>query len=195
MNGITLHGGILNDAEIKALCEPKEYPAAPMIHPFIAQQDGHPSYGLGSFGYDIRLGNKFLVPIGGVNAVLDPVNFPRDHFREIEADGVLEIAPGSQVLAESVEMFQMPEDVFGVCYGKSTYARCGLLVNVTPLEPGWTGTLTLELANLSPLPIRLHVGQGIAQIFFFKGERPERTYTEKEAGGVYQNQVGVTLPR
>ena len=120
---------ILNDREIKALCMEDG-----MIKPFIPKQTGKPSYGLGSFGYDIRLGSRFLVPIGGVNVVLDPINFPRDHFREIEARDTLEIAPGSQVLAESVERFQMPDDIMAICTGKSSYARCGLLVNVTPLE-------------------------------------------------------------
>ncbi|HDJ29619.1 MAG TPA: dCTP deaminase [Candidatus Acetothermia bacterium] len=182
--------GILNDREIKALCVERG-----MIEPFVPRQEGKPSYGLGSFGYDLRLGSKFLVPIGGINAVLDPIDFPRGHFREIEVADTLEIAPGSQVLAESVERFRMPDDVAGVCWGKSSYARCGLLVNVTPLEPAWKGVLTLELANLSPLPIRLHVGQGIAQVVFFRGGRPEMTYAEKESGGIYQGQTGVTLPR
>ncbi len=167
----------------------------PMIAPFVPRQEGKPSYGLSSFGYDIRLGRRFLVPLGGVNAILDPVNFPREHFREIEADAVFELAPHSQVLAESVEVFHMPDDVLGVCWGKSSYARCGLLVNVTPLEPRWRGRLTLELANLSPLPIRLHVGMGIAQVVFFRGRRPLRGYDEKEAGGLYQDQPGVTFPR
>ena len=185
------HFGILSDQEIAALCQRNE----PMIAPFVARQEGRPSYGLGSFGYDLRLGKRFLVPLGGVTAILDPVDFPESHFREIEGDNVLEIAPNSQVLAESVERFHMPEDICGVCWGKSSYARCGLLVNVTPLEPGWRGVLTIELANLSPLPIRLHVGQGIAQVVFFRGTRPERTYAEKEAGGIYQDQRGVTLPR
>ena len=126
--------GILNDREIKALCE-----GAGMISPFVSKQAGKPSYGLGSFGYDMRLGSKFLVPIGGINAVLDPIDFPRGHFREIEVTDTLEIAPGSQVLAESVERFHIPDDVAGVCWGKSSYARCELLVNVTPLEPGWKG--------------------------------------------------------
>jgi len=189
--------GILNDQEIRTLCESAslQWPGEPMIHPFEATQKGKPSYGLGSFGYDLRLGSAFLVPIGGVNAVLDPINFPHAHFREIKEEDTLEIAPGSQVLAQSIEAFSMPDDVAGVCWGKSSYARCGLLVNVTPLEPGWKGVLTIELANLSPLPIRLHVGQGIAQVVFFRGNRPQRTYAEKEAGGVYQNQPGVTLPR
>ncbi len=182
---------LLSDREIAALCQGER----PMITPFLPRQEGKPSYGLSSFGYDIRLGRKFLVPLGGVNAVLDPVNFPRALFREIEVDGTFELAPHSQVLAESVETFWMPDDVLGVCWGKSSYARCGLLVNVTPLEPRWRGRLTLELANLSPLPIRLHVGQGIAQVVFFRGKRPARGYDEKEAGGLYQDQPGVTLPR
>ncbi len=182
---------LLSDREIAALCTGER----PMITPFVPRQEGKPSYGLGSFGYDIRLGRRFLVPLGGVNAVLDPVNFPRDLFREIEAEGVFELAPHAQVLAESVETFWMPDDVMGVCWGKSSYARCGLLVNVTPLEPRWRGKLTIELANLSPLPIRLHVGQGIAQVVFFRGQRPKRGYDEKEAGGLYQDQPGVTLPR
>ncbi len=181
---------LLSDKEIRELCEKDP----PMIRPFVPRQEGKPSYGLSSFGYDIRLGRRFLVPLGGVNAVLDPVNFPRELFREIEAEHVFELAPHSQVLAESVEVFHMPEDVMGVCWGKSSYARCGLLVNVTPLEPGWVGRLTLELANLSPLPIRLHIGRGIAQVVFFCGQRPLRCYTEKEAGGNYQNQPGVTPP-
>lgn len=184
-------GGILSDREIRALCNGE----VPMLSPFVATQEGRPSYGLGSYGYDLRLGNRFLAPLGGVNVVLDPVDFPHSHFRQIEVDGVFELSPNSQVLAESVEHFAMPDDVCGVCWGKSSYARCGLLVNVTPLEPGWRGVLTIELANVSPLPIRLHVGQGIAQVVFFRGARPDRTYGEKEAGGGYQDQTGVTLPR
>jgi len=183
--------GILSDRGIRSLC----IADSPMIEPFVPRQAGKPSYGLGSFGYDIRLGRRFLVPLGGVNAVLDPVVFPENHFRTIESDATFELSPNSQVLAESVERFRMPDDVCAVCWGKSSYARCGLLVNVTPLEPGWRGVLTIELANVSPLPIRLHIGQGIAQVVFFRGERPDRTYGEKEAGGVYQDQDGVTLPR
>lgn len=133
---------ILSDKEIRELCEREP----PMISPFVPRQEGKPSYGLGSFGYDIRLGRKFLVPLGGVNAVLDPLDFPRALFREMEVDGVFELAPHSQVLAESIEWFNMPEDVMGVCWGKSSYARCGLLVNVTPLEcfDDRTEILTLE---------------------------------------------------
>ena len=186
-----MRGAPLSDKELVALCSGGE----PMIEPFIPNQAGKPSYGLSSFGYDLRLGSRFLVPLGGVNTVLDPVNFPQAHFREVTAGETFDLAPHSQVLAESVETFKMPSDVLGLAFGKSSYARCGLLCNLTPLEPGWRGKLTLELANLSPLPIRLHVGHGIAQVVFFRGERPGRTYGEKEAGGVYQDQPGAMLPR
>lgn len=187
---MTTHG-ILSDQEIAALCEAE--PA--MLSPFIARQEGKPSYGLGSFGYDLRLGRRILVPLGGVDVVLDPVQFPKGHFRTLDVEGTFDLPPNSQALAESVERFQMPDDVCGVCWGKSSYARCGLLVNVTPLEPGWRGILTIALANVSPHPIRLHIGQGIAQVVFFRGVRPRRTYGEKEAGGGYQDQTGVMLPR
>jgi dCTP deaminase len=149
--------GVLCDHEITELCSTDP----PMLDRFIPEQRGKPSYGLGSFGYDLRLGKRFLVPLGGVNQVLDPIDFPTHHFREYIAEDTLELLPGSQVLSESVEWFNMPDDICGVCWGKSSYARCGLLVNVTPLEPGWKGILTLELANVSPYPIRLHVGQGM----------------------------------
>jgi len=181
---------ILNDKQIRELClkEPM------MISPFAGKQLGKPSWGLGSFGYDIRLGENFLVPIGGMSAILDPVGFPKDMFYKITKKDYFVLAPGTQVLAESMEIFNIPDDVMGICTGKSSYARCGLLVNTTALENGWAGRLTLELANLSPQPIRLHVNQGIAQVVFFRGDRPMRTYAEKEAGGMYQNQKGATLP-
>ena len=183
--------GVLCDHEIAELCSGEQ----PMLDRFIPDQRGKPSYGLGSFGYDLRLGKRFLVPLGGVNQVLDPIDFPTHHFREYIAEDTLELLPGSQVLSESVEWFNMPDDVCGVCWGKSSYARCGLLVNVTPLAPGWKGILKTELVNVSLYPIRLHIGQGIAQVVFFRGRRPKRTYAEKESGGEYQNQSGVTLPK
>ncbi len=183
--------GMLPDHEIAQLCSGDQ----PMLEPFIHDQRGKPSYGLGSFGYDLRLGNHFLVAIGSVNEILDPVDFPENHFREYEAGDTFELLPHSQVLSESVEWFNMPADVCAVCWGKSSYARCGLVVNITPLEPGWKGILTMALINVSRSPIRLHVGQGIAQVVFFRGRRPNRTYAEKESGGGYQNQPGVTLPK
>jgi len=182
--------GLLSDEEIAALCAGDP----PLITPFVPRQEGKPSYGLGSFGYDIRLGRKFLLPLAGAAFVLDPMGSQPEAFREVEADRAFELAPGSWVLAESVEIFHLPGDVLGLCWGKSSYARLGLLVNATPLEPGWQGRLTLSLANLSPFPIRLRVGAGIAQVVFFRGHHPRRTYTEKESGGLYQGQPGITLP-
>lgn len=185
-----MKGTPLSDREILALCSGPR----PMIAPFVPARR-KPSYGLSSFGYDIRLGSRFLVPPGRGQrgsrpGQLSPGPLPGGGGR---AD--VRPRPHSQVLAESVEVFDMPEDVVGLAVGKSSYARCGLLCNLTPLEPRWRGRLTLELANLSPLPIRLHVGQGIAQVVFFRGERPARAYDEKESGGTYQDQKGVTLPQ
>jgi dCTP deaminase len=181
----------LSDREIAALARANP----PLIAPFVPRQEGKPSYGLGSFGYDIRLGSRFLVPDAGSALTLDPRATPREAFREVVYETVFELPPGAFVLGESVEQFALPADVLGLCFGKSSYARCGLLAHVTPLEPDWRGRLTMALINNSPLPIRLHIGQGIAQIVFFRGERPTRTYSEKESGGAYQDQIGVTLPR
>ena len=183
---------ILNDKQIRELCwTPEE---CSMIHPYIDSQIGKPSYGLSSFGYDMRLGSKFLLA-SRIDLIADPLDYHPDLCRVLTREDEFILHPGHHVLAESVERFNMPADVFGMCFGKSSFARCGLLVNVTPLEPGWEGVLTLELANVSPNPIRLHVGKGIAQVVFFRGERPDRTYTEKESGGIYQGQTGVTVPQ
>ena len=183
---------ILNDVQIRELCE-NIY--APMLVPFVRDQRGKPSYGLDSFGFDLRLGNKFLVHKAHTSDTLDPLKDNSHLFKELIEDKIFYLAPHTQVLAETVEWFNMPADVVSIVLGKSSMARLGLLVNATPAEPNWKGRLTLELANLSPLPIALHVGQGIAQALFYRGERPDRTYTEKEAGGQYQNQSGVTLPQ
>jgi len=182
--------GILNDMQIRGLCEATDYP---MISPFIGYQEGKPSYGLGSFGFDIRLGKNFLLA-SRIDIIADPIDYDSNLCHVLKREDEFILHPGHHVLTESVETFNMPNDVCGVCYGKSSYARCGLLTNLTPLEPGWKGILTLELANVSPNPIRLHVGKGIAQVVFFRGDRPDRTYTEKESGGIYQNQIGVTVP-
>ena len=184
-------GAPLSDREITMLCTGPR----PMLAPFVPHQQGKPSYGLGSFGYDIRLGSRFLVPEEGSGMILDPKGTPAEAFRRIACEGTLELPPGAFVLGESVEQFAPPVDIVGLCFGKSSYARCGLVVNVTPLEPGWRGKLTMALINTSPLPIRLHIGQGIAQVVFLRGERPTRTYSEKESGGAYQDQTGVTLPQ
>ena len=165
-----------------------------MLNPFISEQRGKPSYGLGSAGVDLRLGETFLLHKPHLSGTLDPLNVNNDLFKEVHEKEVFYLQPHTQVLAESVEWFNMPENVMSIILGKSSYARLGLLVNATPAENSWKGRLTLELGNLSSLPIVLHVGQGIAQALFFKVNRPERTYTEKESGGIYQNQQGVQLP-
>jgi len=184
----------LPDYEIKELCERDP----PMISPFVPRQEGRPTYGLSSIGYDIRLGRKFLVPkFSGVNLVLDPRRFPREMFASVELDKnekTIELAPHSSILAESLEHFVMPDDVFALCVGKSTYARCGVFINFTVAEPGWRGVLTLEIMNLSSYPVRLYLEEGIGQMLFFRVPRPKRTYSEKEAGGIYQDQTGATLP-
>jgi len=185
-----MNQGILQDLEILYLCQGNK----PMLDPFIGVQAGKPSYGLGSFGYDLRLGPNFLVHKRHKTAVLDPISPDESLFEKVMREDYFVLQPNSQVLAETVEWFNMPDDILAIISGKSSYARLGLLVNVTPAEAAWSGRLTLELANLSPLPIRLYVGRGIAQVIFFRGERPMRTYTEKEAGGAYQDQQGVTLP-
>ena len=187
-----LQFGILNDQEILRLCREMN---PPMLDPFLSTQKGKPSYGLGSMGYDLRLGENFLVHQPHKAAVLDPRDIEKDLFKKVVRKDYFLLQPHSQVLAETVERFNMPDDILAEVLGKSTYARLGLLVNATPAEPTWRGILTLELANLSPLPIKLYVGSGIAQVLFFRGKRPGRTYDEKESGGVYQDQTGVTLPQ
>lgn len=193
---------ILADHQILSCCH--GHGDKPMIDPCLPVQAGKPSYGLGSFGYDIRLGEKFLVPVlpprlrRHKSIALSPLadrDSNRSAFVAERHTSKYRLRPHSFVLAESVETFNMPDDVVGICCGKSSYARLGILVNVTPLEPGWNGVLTIEIANLGYRPVDLVVGAGIAQIVFYRGEKPVRNYTNKEGGGTYQNQVGVTLPR
>ena len=181
---------ILNDREIARLCASEP----PLLKPFAGRQQGKPSYGLGSFGYDLRLGTKFLVPKARA-PVFDVLRPAKDSFTEVEQETAFILDPGTFVLTEAVEHFTMPHDLYGIVDGKSTYARAGILVNVTAIEPGWRGVLTMEIANVGPMPVLLYPLQGIAQVAFFRGQRPERTYAEKEAGGVYQDQPGVSLPR
>jgi len=195
--------GILHDDEIKQLCNP-DLNDRPMLDPFIAAQMGAPSYGLGSFGYDVRLGRRFMqlkrheedpwAPLDPLDASEDWEEFiASEHAGWLLCRDAIVMPPGAVWLAETVEWFNMPDDVMGICYGKSSYARCGLLVNAVPIEPGWRGRLTLELKNLNAdRGIRLYLHQGIAQVVFFRGMvRPNRTYEEKEAGKAYQDQPGV----
>jgi len=141
-----------------------------MIEPFVEKQtaEGKISYGLSSFGYDSRCSDEFKIFTNVDNAIVDPKNFSNDSFVDRQTD-VCIIPPNSFVLTRSVEYFRIPKDVLVVCLGKSTYARCGLIVNVTPLEPGWEGHVTLEISNTTPLPAKVYANEGVAQFLFFKG--------------------------
>ncbi len=166
-----------------------------MIEPFEDGQvrAGVISYGLSSYGYDIRVAPEFKVFTNVHNALVDPKKFDDRSFVDINEDTCI-IPPNSFALARTVEFFRIPRDVLVICVGKSTYARCGLIVNVTPLEPTWEGYLTLEISNTTPLPAKIYGGEGIAQLLFFEGdEEPETAYADRK--GKYMQQVGVTLPR
>ena len=182
--------GILSDAQIRYLSQNEE-----MIAPFVEKQtaEGKISYGLSSYGYDARCSREFKIFTNVDNAIVDPKDFSDDSFVDRETD-VCIIPPNSFVLTRSVEYFKIPKDVLVVCLGKSTYARCGLIVNVTPLEPGWEGHVTLEISNTTPLPAKVYANEGVAQFLFFKGSAPcETTYADR--AGKYMGQTGVTLPR
>ena len=166
-----------------------------MIEPFEDRQmrAGVISYGLSSYGYDIRVADEFKVFTNINSTVVDPKNFDARSFVDVKAD-VCIIPPNSFALAKTVEYFRIPRDVLTVCVGKSTYARCGLIVNVTPFEPEWEGFVTLEISNTTPLPAKVYANEGIAQVLFFKGdEEPLVSYRDKK--GKYQGQTGVTLPK
>ena len=151
------------------------------------------SFGLSSYGYDIRCASEFKVFTNINSTIVDPKNFDPRNFVEIEADECI-IPPNSFALARTVEYFRIPRDALTVCLGKSTYARCGIIVNVTPFEPEWEGYVTLEFSNTTPLPAKIYAGEGCAQVLFFQSdEQCETSY--KDRGGKYQGQVGVTLPK
>ena len=166
-----------------------------MIEPFEDRQvrNGVISYGLSSYGYDIRVADEFKVFTNINSTVVDPKNFDNRSFVDVKAD-VCIIPPNSFALAKTVEYFRIPRDVLTVCVGKSTYARCGLIVNVTPFEPEWEGYVTLEISNTTPLPAKVYANEGIAQVLFFQSDEPcEVSYADKK--GKYQKQQGLTLPR
>lgn len=182
--------GILPDHEIRKLAQEKG-----MIEPFVEKQtrDGVISYGLSSFGYDARAAREFKIFTNVDNAIVDPKDFSHQSFVDRSVD-VCIIPPNSFALTHTVEYFRIPDDVLVVCLGKSTYARCGLIVNVTPLEPGWEGHVTLEISNTTPLPAKVYANEGIAQFLFFKGSSAcETSYADRK--GKYMGQRGVTLPR
>jgi dCTP deaminase len=166
-----------------------------MIEPFVDAQvrAGVVSYGLSSYGYDIRVADEFKVFTNINSTVIDPKSFDPRSFVDIKAD-VCIVPPNSFALARTIEYFRIPRDVLTVCLGKSTYARCGIIVNVTPFEPEWEGYVTLEISNTTPLPARIYANEGIAQVLFFQSDEPcERSYADKR--GKYLKQTGVTLPK
>ena len=174
------------------------------IEPFAdnLKREGAISYGVSSYGYDVRVGTKFKiftnVSPNGRQAIVDPKDFGEDMFvtidTEVSGQDHVIIPPNSFALAETVETIRVPRDVLAVCLGKSTYARCGIIVNVTPLEPEWRGKVTIEISNTTPLPARIYANEGIAQMVFLKADRVcAVSYNDK--AGKYQNQPGLTLPR
>jgi dCTP deaminase len=169
-----------------------------MIEPFepkqVKQVDGKKviSYGLSSYGYDLRVGRKFKLFTNIYTSMVDPKNFKDDSFVDMEGDYCI-IPPNSFALAVSVEYFRIPRDVLTICIGKSTYARCGIIVNVTPFEPEWEGYVTLEISNTTPLPAKIYANEGLAQVLFYKGEAVcETSYADRL--GKYMKQVDITLP-
>lgn len=166
-----------------------------MIEPFVDHQkrDGVISYGLSSYGYDIRVADEFKIFTNVYSAVVDPKHFDVRSMVDFKGD-VCIIPPNSFALAKTVEYFRIPRDVLTVCVGKSTYARCGIIVNVTPFEPEWEGYVTLEISNTTPLPAKIYANEGIAQVLFFGGDEVcEVSYKDKK--GKYQGQMTIELPR
>jgi dCTP deaminase len=166
-----------------------------MIEPFADAQvrAGSISFGVSSYGYDMRVAREFKIFTNAMSAIVDPKAFDPRSFVEFEGD-VCIVPPNSFALACSVEYFRIPRNVLTVCVGKSTYARCGIITNVTPFEPEWEGFVTLEISNTTPLPAKIYANEGIAQVLFFEGdEEPDVSYADKK--GKYQKQTGVTLPR
>jgi len=182
--------GILADHQIRDLAQNQG-----MIEPFVEKQtrEGVISYGLSSYGYDARCAPDFKIFTNVDTPMVDPKQFSEDNFVTREQD-VCIIPPNSFVLTHTTEYFKIPDDVLVICLGKSTYARCGLIVNVTPLEPGWEGHVTLEISNTTPNPAKVYANEGVAQFLFFKGSKPcEVSYADR--AGKYMGQRGTTLPK
>ena len=181
---------VLSDKWIKKMALEKE-----MIAPFVENQNrgNNISFGLSSYGYDARVSNEFKIFTNVHSTVVDPKNFSQESF-VTKKEGVCIIPPNSFVLASTVEYFKIPRDVLVICLGKSTYARCGIIVNVTPLEPEWEGHVTLEFSNTTPLPAKIYANEGACQFIFLKGDQPPKvSYADRK--GKYMKQLGVTLPK
>ena len=169
---------------------------ARMIEPFVEGQvsQGAISYGLSSFGYDIRVADEFRIftPATGQLSVIDPKAVDERAMAPYRGEMCI-VPPNSFALARTIEYFRIPRNVLTICLGKSTYARCGIIVNVTPFEPEWEGFVTIEISNTTPLPAKIYANEGIAQVIFFEGDAPEISYADRK--GKYQGQHGITLPR
>ncbi len=165
-----------------------------MIEPFESSQmrEGVVSYGVSSYGYDMRVASEFRIFTNVMSSIVDPKQFDPRSFVEFDGD-ICIVPPNSFALARSVEYFRIPRNVVTITVGKSTYARCGIITNVTPFEPEWEGHVTLEISNTTPLPAKIYANEGIAQVLFFEGEPPLTSYKDKK--GKYQGQRGVTLPK
>ena len=166
-----------------------------MIEPFSEKQmrEGVVSYGLSSYGYDLRVSDEFKIFTNVNNALVDPKQFDEKSFVTVRTD-ICIVPPNSFALARSVEYFKIPRDVLTICVGKSTYARCGIIVNVTPFEPEWEGFVTLEISNTTPLPARIYANEGLCQILFFQSDEVcETSYADRK--GKYQAQKGIVLPK
>ena len=166
-----------------------------MIEPFADEQvrAGAISYGVSSYGYDMRVAPEFKIFTNALSAIVDPKSFDPRSFVEFQGP-VCVVPPNSFALARSIEYFRIPRNVLTICVGKSTYARCGIITNVTPFEPEWEGHVTLEISNTTPLPAKIYANEGIAQVIFFQSDEPcEVSYRDKK--GKYQAQTGVTLPK
>ena len=182
--------GIKSDRWIINMCERHQ-----MITPFFTGQmsAGAISYGVSSYGYDIRVADEFKIFTNVNNAIVDPKNLTNDAFVDFKGDRCI-IPPNSFALARSVEHIIMPPDTIGIAIGKSTYARCGIITNVTPIEPAWQGYITIEISNTTPLPAIIYANEGILQLLFFQAdEQCVETYADRN--GKYQDQVGITLPK
>jgi len=166
-----------------------------MINPFAEKQVAKNviSYGLSSYGYDLRVADEFKIFTNVMSAIVDPKNFDERSFVNIRTDVAI-IPPNSFALARSVDYFKIPRDVLTVCVGKSTYARCGIIVNVTPFEPEWEGFVTLEISNTTPLPAKIYANEGLCQILFFQSDEACET-SYKDRAGKYQAQKGIVLPK
>lgn len=180
--------GLKSDSWIKRKCTEED-----MINPFCNSQvrSGVVSYGLSSYGYDIRISNKFKIFTNINSTIVDPKSFDSKNVIDYEGDFCL-IPPNSFVLSSTVEYFKIPKNVLAICIGKSTYARCGIIVNITPFEPEFEGHITIEISNTTPIPAKIYSNEGIAQVLFFEGDE-ECQVSYKDRNGKYQKQLGITL--